>query len=116
MNTMEENNDIIVVTTQYIPGYDIVEVVDVIHGVTARTRGIGGKTIASMESIFGGKISTYTKEIEKAKKEAIDRLKINARIKGANAVIGLDIETTSIFQDLVLLSATGTAVKIKKTT
>ena len=114
MNTMEEKNDVIVVTTHDIPGYDIIEIVDVIHGVTARTRGIGGKTIAAIESIFGGEVASYTKEIEKAKKEAIDRLKINARIEGANAVIGLDIETSSIFQGLVLLSATGTAVKIKK--
>ncbi|MDH5690882.1 MAG: zinc-ribbon domain-containing protein, partial [Candidatus Bathyarchaeota archaeon] len=35
-------SEIIVVTTPTITGYEIVEVLGTVHGITVRTRGIGG--------------------------------------------------------------------------
>lgn len=74
---------------------------------------MGGKFMAGIESMFGGEVSAFTSEIEKARVEAMERMKENARRLGANAVIGLDIETSDILQGTVLISATGTAVTIE---
>lgn len=104
----------IIVTTPNVPGYKIKEVKGIVMGLTPRTRGLGGKFIASLESLFGGEITSFTSEMEKARKDAINRMIKDAKNIGANAVIGVDIETTEIFQGVVLISATGTAVTIEK--
>ena len=104
----------IVVTTPTIPGYKIKEVKGIVTGVVPRTRGMGGKIIAGFQSLIGGEVTAYTTEMEKARKEAIDRMIKKAMDLGANAVIGVDIETSEIFQGVVLISATGTAVVVEK--
>lgn len=59
-----------VVTTPEIPGYEIVKVLGPVHGLTVRTRGVGGKIVAGIEGIFGGEVTSYTYECEKARKNS----------------------------------------------
>lgn len=103
----------IIVTTPSVPGYRIKKVLGVVTGLTPRTRGVGGKFVASIQSVFGGEISAFTSELEKARIEAMERAKENARRMGANAIVGLDIETSEVFQGVVVISVTGTAVIIE---
>lgn len=100
----------IVVTTPTVAGYRLTRVLGVVTGLTARTRGVGGRFVAGIQSMVGGEVSAFTYEIEKARYEALERLKEAARRLGANGVIGLDLETSDILQGTVLISATGTAV------
>ena len=65
--------DVIVTTTPHVPGYKIKEVKGLVMGLAPRTRGLGGKIIASLESAFGGEVSAYTTEMLKARREALDR-------------------------------------------
>jgi len=103
--------DIIVVTTPNLPGYEIVEVLGTIHGLTVLTRGVGGKIVAGIEGIFGGEVTAYTSECEKARQESMNRLVENARSIGANAVLAVDFETADILQGTAtVFSAYGTAV------
>ena len=104
--------DIIVVTTPSIPGYRIRKVLGVVTGIVPRTRGFLGKIVASIQSVVGGEVSTFTSELEKARMEAIERLRDKARGLGANAVVGLDLETSDLGLQagVVVVSATGTAV------
>jgi len=97
-----------------VPGYEIVKVLGTVHGLTVRTRGVGGKIVAGIQGIFGGEVSSYSSECEKARKESVDRLVENARKMGANAVVGADFETSDILQGTAtIFSAYGTAVIIK---
>jgi uncharacterized protein YbjQ (UPF0145 family) len=104
----------IVVTTPTLPGYRIVKVLGAVHGLTVRTRGVGGKFVAGIEGMFGGEVTTYSSEAEKARRESMQRLIDNATGMGANAVIGTDFETSDILQGTAtLFSAYGTAVVVE---
>lgn len=103
----------IIVTTPSVPGYRIKKVLGVVTGLTPRTRGVGGKFVAGIQSILGGEVSAFTSELEKARIEAMERAKENARRMGANAIVGLDIETSEVFEGVVVISVTGTAVIIE---
>lgn len=87
----------------------------VVTGLTPRTRGVLGKFIAGIESLFGGEVTAFTTELEKARNEAIERVKAKAVMMGANAVVGLDLETSEMGfrQGIVVISATGTAVLVE---
>ncbi|MBI2184631.1 MAG: YbjQ family protein [Thaumarchaeota archaeon] len=106
--------EIMVVTTPQAPGYRVTKVLGIVHGMTARTRGIGGKILGGLQSLVGGEVKAFTEELEKAKDEALERLKANAQQLGANGVIGAEFETTEVFDTVVLLSAHGTAVILEK--
>jgi uncharacterized protein YbjQ (UPF0145 family) len=106
--------DVILATMPMIPKYEIDEVLGVIYGSSTRTRGLGGRFISSIESVVGGKGTAYAEEIEKARKEALENLKNEARRLGANAVLSIDFETTEVLEGFILVSAYGTAVKLKK--
>jgi uncharacterized protein YbjQ (UPF0145 family) len=110
----EIREGMVIVTTPTVPGYEVKEILGIVSGLTARTRGIGGKLVAGIESMIGGEVSAFTYEMEKARKEAIKRLSEEARRMGANAVVGVDVETSEVFEGVVLISATGTAVNIEK--
>ena len=85
----------------------------VVNGVTPRTRGMLGKFIGGLQSLIGGEVTAFTTEIEKARAEAIDRMVSQARAMGANAVVGLDTETSELLETVFVISATGTAVVIE---
>jgi len=102
----------IIVTTPTIPGYRIRKVLGVVTGLSPRTRGILGKFVAGVQSVLGGEVTAFTTELEKARVEAIERVREKALSMGANAVVGLDLETSDIGLQagITVISATGTAV------
>ncbi|MDH5780936.1 MAG: heavy metal-binding domain-containing protein, partial [Candidatus Bathyarchaeota archaeon] len=40
-----KETSLIIVTTPTVPGYEITKVLGTIHGMTVRTRGVGGKIV-----------------------------------------------------------------------
>ena len=105
----------IMATTPSIQGYRIKRVLGVVTGLTPRTRGVLGQFIAGIESMFGGEITAFTTELEKARIEAMERVKAKAMSMGANAIVGLDLETSDLGlqRGIVVISATGTAVVVE---
>jgi uncharacterized protein YbjQ (UPF0145 family) len=101
-----------ITTTPTVEGYRITKFLGVVTGLTPRTRGVLGKFVAGIQSMFGGEVSAFTSELEKARNEAIQRVKSKALQRGANAIVGLDLETSDLglHSGVVVISATGTAV------
>jgi uncharacterized protein YbjQ (UPF0145 family) len=95
-----------------LPGYRVKKILGVVTGLTARTRGVGGKFVAGIQSMVGGEVSAFTYEIEKARDEAIQRMREQAQQMGANAVIGVDFESADLLSAIVI-STTGTAVIVE---
>jgi len=62
--------------------------------------------------MVGGEATAFTTELEKARLEAIDRVRQKALSQGANVIVGLDLETSDLGLQagIVVVSATGTAV------
>ncbi len=108
------SKEVLVVTTNDISGYRIKKVLGIVSGVTVRSRGVGGRVVGGIETIFGGEITAFTSEAEKARLEALARLRENAVSLGANAVLKTDMETANLYYSIVLFSATGTAVIVEK--
>jgi uncharacterized protein YbjQ (UPF0145 family) len=110
-----EATGFILSTTPSIPGYKIKRVLGVVTGLTPRTRGVLGQIVGGIQSMFGGEITAFTTELEKARVEAMERVKAKALTLGANAIIGLDLETSDmgVQWGIVVISATGTAVMVE---
>ncbi|MEI8217196.1 MAG: heavy metal-binding domain-containing protein [Eubacteriales bacterium] len=104
----------IVVTTENISGYKVIEVKGQVFGLIVRSRGLGGNIIAGLRSLIGGEIHEYTSMLEDARKQAIDRLVMNASVMGANAIVMMRFDSSEIGQYMSEVLAYGTAVIIEK--
>jgi uncharacterized protein YbjQ (UPF0145 family) len=104
----------IVVTTENISGYKVKEVKGQVFGLVVRSRGIGGNIAAGLKSLVGGEIHQYTSMLEDARKQAIDRLVVNATEMGANAVVMMRFDSSEIGQNMNEVLSYGTAVIIEK--
>ena len=71
---------------------------------------------AGIRDIIGGRTGAYERVFERGQKDALDELGKRARKLGANAVIGISLDTGTINIDetgvLLLITASGTAVRL----
>jgi uncharacterized protein YbjQ (UPF0145 family) len=102
----------LVTTSENIAGHRQIESLGQVFGVVVRSRGFGGNIIAGLRSIIGGEIKEYTALVEDTRRHAIDRLVINARAMGADAVVMMRFDSGSIGQTMNEVVAYGTAVRI----
>ncbi|HTC25590.1 heavy metal-binding domain-containing protein [Dyella dinghuensis] len=100
----------LVVTTENVPGHQVVQVKGQVFGVVVRSRGIGGNMVAGLRSLVGGEIHEYTQMLEEARRHALDRLVSNAKLMGANAVVMMRFDSAEIGQTMSEIVAYGTAV------
>lgn len=110
---MEKTKEIIVTSTNEIPGKQVKEILGVVKGNTVRARNIGRDIGAGFKNLIGGEIKTYTDMISQSREEAYNRM-VNAAIEmGADGVIGFRFMTSMVMQGASEMLAYGTAVKLK---
>ena len=104
----------IVVTTDFIPGYSIKEALGIAIGNTVRAKHIGKDILAGLRTIAGGEINEYSEMLSDARQVAIARMIQYAERLDADAVINVRFSTSSTVQGAAELLAYGTAVKAVK--
>ena len=102
----------IIVTTESVPGKRVVETLGLVRGNTIRARHIGRDITAALKNIVGGEIHEYTKLMGESREQALDRMKSEAQLLGADAVICVRFTTSMIMGGAAELLAYGTAVKL----
>jgi uncharacterized protein YbjQ (UPF0145 family) len=106
-------SDIILSTTDFIPGKEIVEILGIARGSTVRARNIVRDIFAGLKNIVGGEIEEYTKLQAESREQAIQRMNEDAEQLNADAIINVRFTTSVIMQGAAELLAYGTAVKLK---
>jgi uncharacterized protein YbjQ (UPF0145 family) len=104
----------LVVTTENIQGYKVVEVKGPVFGLIVRSRGLGADIMASLKGLVGGEIKQYTVMLEDSRKEAMDRMIKNANAMGANAVVMTRFDSGEAGKNMSEIFAYGTAVVVEK--
>ena len=103
----------IIVTTDTIANYRVVETKGQVFGVVVRSRGLSGNIMAGIRSLGGGEIKEYTTLLEDARRHAIDRMVENATAMGANAILRMEFDSSEIGSTMSEIVAYGTAVVIE---
>lgn len=70
--------------------------------------------MAGLKSLVGGEIKQYTSMLEDARKQALDRMIVNAKEMDANAIIMMRFDSGEIANNMSEIVAYGTAVVIEK--
>ena len=109
---MSETNKMIVVTTPTVPEKNVVRTIGLVRGNTIRARHVGKDIMAGLRSIVGGEVTEYAKLLAESREQAIDRMTDQAEELGANAIIGLQFQTSVIMKGAAEMMAYGTAVVV----
>ena len=73
---------------------------------------IGKDITAGFRNIIGGRSKAYEGEIAKAIVQVMDELTSSAQDLGADAVVAVDIDYESVGSNMLMVAASGTAVKL----
>lgn len=103
----------IIVTTEFVPNHEIKELKGFVRGSTIQAKHIGKDILAALKNVIGGEIKEYEEMMTHARQVAIGRMAEDARAKGANAVIGVRLQTSSVMSGASEIIAYGTAVVVE---
>ncbi|MEC7187793.1 MAG: heavy metal-binding domain-containing protein [Pseudohongiellaceae bacterium] len=102
-------------TTNTLEGREIEEYLGVVIGEAILGANIFKDLFGAVRDIVGGRAGAYEDELGKARDIAFQEMEQEAVILGANAVIGIDIDYEVVGQNggMMMVSVSGTAVKVK---
>ena len=104
----------IISTTPTIEGRPIREYLGIVTGEVIVGANIFKDLFAGIRDIVGGRSGTYERTLGDARKIALDELGQAAAALGADAVVGVDLdyEVLGSHNGMLMVTASGTAVKL----
>ncbi len=104
----------IVVNTETIAGFQVVQVKGIVQGNTVRAKHAGRDIAAGLKNLVGGELKGYTELLTESRREAIDRMVSQAQQMGANAIVNVRFTTSAVTSGAAELYAYGTAVVVQQ--
>ncbi len=105
----------VLTTTPSIEGKRITQYLGVVTGETIVGANIFKDIMAGIRDIVGGRSGAYEKAFRKAREIAFQEMEQEAADLGADAIVGLDLDTETVGSQgaMLMVSVNGTAVKIQ---
>ncbi len=103
----------IVTTTPSIEGHQITGYHGIVVGEAIMGANVVRDIFASITDIVGGRSGAYETKLQDARETALAELEQRAAAKGANAVVGVDLDYEVVGDTMLMVSASGTAVTVK---
>lgn len=105
---------VLVTTTPSVEGRPVQEYCGIVVGEVIVGANLFRDLFANIRDIVGGRSGSYERILKQARDEAIAELQSEAASKGANAVIGVDLdyEVVGDTGSMLMVSASGTAVRV----
>lgn len=105
----------IVTTTNSIEGRRITAYLGVVTGESILGANILRDLFASIRDIVGGRAGAYERTLREAKDTALSEMEDEARALGGDAVLGVDLDYETVGQggSMLMVSASGTAVRLE---
>ncbi|MGG0188161.1 heavy metal-binding domain-containing protein [Bacillus rhizoplanae] len=102
----------IVTTTSGIQGKEIIEYIDIVNGEAIMGANIVRDIFASVRDVVGGRSGAYESKLKEARDIAMEEMKNLAKQKGANAIVGIDVDYEVVRDGMLMVAVSGTAVRV----
>ncbi len=100
----------LVTTTGVIQDRRITQYHGIVTGETILGANVFRDFLAGIRDIVGGRSTAYENVLKDARATALDEMVNQAQMRGANAVIGVDLDYETVGTGMLMVTATGTAV------
>lgn len=107
-----EGSAVLVTTTNTVEGKRILDYQGLVTGEAILGANIFRDMFAAVRDIVGGRAGAYENELKRARDIAVEEMVAEARARGANAVIGVDLDYETVGREgsMLMVTASGTAV------
>lgn len=102
----------IVSTTPSVEGRSVSDYLGVVAAQGVLGVNVFKDVAAGMRNIFGGRSQSYEDELASGVSDSLMELEKQAEKLGADAVIGVDIEYEAVGSQMLMISTSGTAVRL----
>jgi uncharacterized protein YbjQ (UPF0145 family) len=102
----------ILTTGPAVEGRPVREYLDVVSAQAIMGVNIGKDLTAGFRNIIGGRSKSYEGEIAQAVGEVMDELRAGAETMDADAILSIDIDYETVGNNMLMVAASGTAVKL----
>ena len=104
----------IVTTTPAVEGKPVQEYLGVVSGEAILGANVFRDFFAGITDLVGGRSGSYEQVLRRGRDTALEELMAEARAKGANAVVGVDLDYESLGSNgsMLMVTASGTAVRV----
>jgi uncharacterized protein YbjQ (UPF0145 family) len=104
---------VIQTTTPTVEGRTITEYLGVVTGEAILGANIVRDLFAGIRDIVGGRAGAYEEELRKAREIAMEELAAEASSRGADAVVGIDLDYETVGNgSMLMVTVSGTAVRL----
>lgn len=103
----------IVTTTHSVPNRQIDQVLGVVAGEAVFGANVFRDIFANIRDIVGGRSGGYQKVFAAGREHAMQDMIEEAEALGADAVVGVDLDYETVGSSMLMVSANGTAVKLR---
>ena len=104
----------LITTTPGIEGRPVTEYLGIVtaQGVLGVNAGLPEDVSAGVRNIFGGRAKSYENELASGVSDALAEMEKQSAQLGVDAVVGVDVDYESVGSNMLIVSASGTAVKL----
>ena len=102
----------IVTTTNGVEGQTVSQYLGVVCAQSVLGVNAFKDVAAGMRNVFGGRSKSYENELSGGVAATVQELEEQAAGLGADAVVGVDIDYETVGNNMLMVSASGTAVKL----
>jgi len=102
----------IVSTTPTLEGKQVKQYLGVVTGEAIMGANIVRDLFASITDVIGGRAGAYETKLRQGRNIALEEMADEAARLGADAVIGVDLDYEVVREGMLMISASGTAVKL----
>ncbi|WLR53185.1 YbjQ family protein [Bacillus tianshenii] len=102
----------IVTTTNTLQDRKVEEYKGIVSGEAIMGANVVRDFMASISDVIGGRSGTYESKLAEGRDIALREMEDKARQMGANAVIGVDLDFEVMREGMMMVIATGTAVRV----
>jgi len=115
-NNTAFGGNMLTTTTDTLEGFEVTEYLGIVMGETILGANIIRDLMATVTDYIGGRSGAYEETLSKSRKAALEEMTDRARMMGADAVVGIDLdyETVGARGAMLMVTCAGTAVRLRK--
>lgn len=104
--------DIILTTTHVIQDKQVSRYLGIVSGEVVMGANVFRDISAGIRNVIGGRTTAYEESLRESRRQALDEMAQHAQQMGANAVIGVELGYETVGQNMLMVTASGTAVVV----
>lgn len=102
----------ILTTTPSVEGKPVQQYFGVVAGEAIMGANFIRDLMAGITDVIGGRSGAYEEKLAQAREIALEEMAEQASRRGANAVVGIDLDYEVVREGMLMVTASGTAVRI----